>query len=126
MNGARFAAPAVISLILVELLGLVDVIAYLRRHSRPAVIRAVGIAAAAGLVASSISLHPLPAPAWHITSADDRSLIASGGYRSQRRRLPPRVRSGQLVASSEVGYLGFSDRRHLTAARHTSVLASKL
>ncbi len=114
MNGARFAAPAVIPLILVELLGLVDVIAHLRRHSRRAVVRAAGIATAAGLVASSsISLYPLPAPAWHITGADDRSLIASGGYpESQTWSALPGylqcVRSGQLVASSEVGYLGFS------------------
>jgi len=113
MNGARFAAPAVIPLILVELLGLVDVVAYLRRHSRPAVMRVVGVAAAVGLVASSISLHPLPAPAWHISGADDRSLIASGGYAESQTwsALPGLlhcVRSGQLVASSEVGYLGFS------------------
>ena len=47
MNGALFAAPAVIPLILVELLGLVNVVASLRRDSRPAVIRVVGVAAAA-------------------------------------------------------------------------------
>ena len=112
MNGARFAARAVIPLILVELLGLVNIVASLRRHSRPAVMRAVGVAAAVGLVASSISLHPLPAPAWHVSGADDRSLIASGGAESHTWSALSGylhcVRSGQLVASSEVGYLGFS------------------
>jgi len=112
MNGSRFAAPAAIPMILIEVLGLVTSISYLGRHARPIFVRGVGAVATAGLIASSISSPIFPAPVWQLSGADDRSLLASGGYQYSHlwATLPSYLRclpAGQLVATSEVGYLGF-------------------
>jgi len=112
MHGSRFAAPAVIPLILIEVLGLVASISYVGNHARPSFARGVGVVAAAGLIAASISSPIFPAPVWQLSGVDDRSLLASGGYQYSHlwATLPSYLRclrAGQLVATSEVGYFGF-------------------
>ena len=113
MHGSRFAAAAVIPLILIEVLGLVHVVSYVRHHARPVYMRGVCAAAAAGLIASSISASLLPDPVWHLSGVDDRSLLAAGGYPYSHlwATLPGYLtclHAGQLVATSEVGNVGFS------------------
>jgi len=113
MTGGRFMAAAVIPMVLTEVLGLVSVVAYLHRHARPIYVRAVCVVTAAGLVACSISAPLFPDPVWHLTGTDDRSLLATGGYSYSHlwATLPTYLgclRSGQLVATSEVGNFGFS------------------
>jgi len=113
MHGDRFAAPAAIPMILVQLLGLVYVVSAVGRRARYVFTKAVGVIAAAGLIASSISLDPLPAPVWHLRGSDDQSLLAVGGYPTSHLwvTLPSYLQclhAGQLVATSEVGYLGFA------------------
>jgi hypothetical protein len=112
MHGSRFAAPAVIPLILIEVLGLVASISYLGNHARPSFARGVGVVAEAGLIAASISSPIFPAPVWQLSGVDDRSLLASGAYQYSHlwATLPSYLRclrAGQLVATSEVGYFGF-------------------
>ena len=113
IHGSRFAAPAVIPLILIEVLGLVASISYLGNHARPSFVRGLGVVAAAGLIAASISSPIFPAPVWQLSGVDDRSLLASGGYGQYSHlwaTLPSYLRclrAGQLVATSEVGYFGF-------------------
>ena len=118
MHGSRFAAAAVIPLILIELLGLVHVASYLDRHARHVYVRALSVTAAAGLIvagllASYASSALLPDPVWHLNGTDDRSLLAAGGDQFSHlwATLPSYLtclRAGQLVATSEVGNFGFS------------------
>jgi len=113
MHGSRFAAAAVIPLILIELLGLVHVVSYFRHHARHVYIRALSVTAAAGLIVSSLSAPLLPDPVWHLNGTDDRSLLAAGGYPFSHlwATLPNYLtclHTGQLVATSEVGNVGFS------------------
>ena len=114
MHGGRFAAPAVIPLIVVELLGLVYAASFVQHNARPVINQVACVAGGAVLIAASISLTVFPNPVWNLKGADDRSLIALGGYEQYSHiwaTLPNYltcVRAGQLVAASEVGYLGFA------------------
>ncbi len=120
MQGGRFAAPAIIPLLVIELLGVVSISSYMGRRAQPIVASGVRGVVAAGLLASSTglivsttSIHPFPAPVWQLSGIDDRAVIASGGYLESYAwaTLPSYLQclgAGQLVASSEVGYLGFS------------------
>jgi hypothetical protein len=112
MQGSRFAAPAVIPFILIEVLGLVVVTSSLRRHARPALTRGLCLVAAAGLLASSVSSSLLPDPVWQLSGVDDLSLVGAGHYAQSYlwATLPSYLKClhpGQLVATSEVGYAGF-------------------
>jgi hypothetical protein len=105
MIGGRFVAPAVIPLILVQLLGFWNLASFVRRHTRPQAARGAFAFGVGALVAASVfPLWLVHAPAWRIRGIDDRSLLSTGT------ELPDDVRclrAGQLVATSEVGYLGF-------------------
>ena len=115
MRGGRFLAPAMMPLIVVEVLGLVTVVSYLSRRFRPRVAHgAIALGAAALVTASLLPLASVHAPAWTIRGLDDTSLLTEGHYGRLSRvwvaladdlRCVPK---GQLVATSEVGFLGFS------------------
>ena len=117
MTGGRFLAPMAIPAIILAVLGLAAVSDRLHRRARPSspVTRvAVAIVAAALIGTSLFALIDVAAPAWTIKGVGDGPLIASGHYAN----FSPMwlavandlkcVPSGSLVASSEVGYLGFS------------------
>jgi hypothetical protein len=115
MIGGRFLAPAEIPVIIIEVLGLVVLADLLRSHLRRTVARVVVAAGTVVLVTASwISLAAVHAPAWKIQGLSDTSLLSTGQYDPLSRvwsALPADVsclRPGQLVAASEVGYLGFS------------------
>jgi arabinofuranosyltransferase len=139
MVGGRFVAPVVIPLIAIEVLGLAEGVNLLRTHARVATVRGVQVVASAGLVgASFLPFTGLVAPIWQMTGIDDQSVLADGHFplgSSLWSGLPSAlhcVRSGQLIATSEAGYLGFArqdirivDLRGLTdqniAHAHTSL-----
>ena len=113
MQGARFAAPAIIPAVILEVLGLVSVFSYLLRRVRPIFAGCICGALGVVLVATSISSPVFPAPVWHLSAVDDRDLIASGSYEDSHlwATLPTLLsclRPGQSVATSEVGYFGFA------------------
>jgi arabinofuranosyltransferase len=114
MTGGRFVAPAVLPMTVVEVLGVVGAVLFVRRHVRPPVARVMMACVTAALVASSVfPLVLVHAPAWQITGSDDEALLRSGHYGPFSQiwtALPRDVRclhAGQLVAATEVGYLGF-------------------
>jgi hypothetical protein len=114
MHGGRFAAPAVIPLIVVEVLGLVYAASFVRDNARPVFTGVVCVVGGAVLIAASLSVTVFPYPVWNLHGADDRSLIALGGYGKYSQIWATAashlecVPAGQLVAASEVGYLGFA------------------
>src|ERR1019366_4276346 len=115
MTGGRFVAPAVIPLMLIELVGAVALGSFLGGHVRPmAACRTPAFLTSVLLVASAFPLWLVHAPLWQIRGVDDQSLLRSGDYAPYTQiwtALPPDLRclpAGQLVATSEVGYLGFA------------------
>ena len=115
MRGGRFLAPAVIPFIVIEALGLVGMASYLRpRVMHWMAIGAIALASMVFVTASFLPLASVHAPVWRIDGLDDGSLVASGQYDGLS-QVWPAIRdelsclpAGQLVATSEVGYLGFS------------------
>ncbi len=112
MQGARFATPAIIPLIILEILGLAIFLPYASRHVRPLFAAGFCGALVIVLVACSLSFPVFPSPVWHLKGVSDRSLIASGGYQDSHlwASLPSLLsclRSGDVAATSEVGYFGF-------------------
>ncbi len=115
MAGGRFLAAAAIPVIVIEIMGALEATAFLRHHLSargeryPVVIISLLL-----MSASILPLTYVNAPIWLITGVSDRSLIASGQYRSLSAMwslIPSALkclRPGQLVASTEVGYLGFA------------------
>jgi hypothetical protein len=116
MHGGRFAAPMELPLILIDVLGVVEVARVARSHLRPKV--APCLAVIAGLLILAASFMPLigeHAPVWKVVGVSDRSLLGSGQYEGFSQLwsgLPSELnclRPGQLVAATEVGFLGFSN-----------------
>jgi arabinofuranosyltransferase len=144
MVGGRFVAPAVIPLVAIEILGLAEPVNLVRTRAKAPTVRGVQVVASAGLVgASFLPFTGLVAPVWQMTGIDDRAVLADGHFQLDGpfwSGLPSAVhclRSGQLIATSEAGYLGFArqdirivDMRGLTDqniahAHSSSPLASK-
>jgi hypothetical protein len=139
MHGGRFLAPVVILVVLVEVFGVVAVASHIGAGS--GVARSTRVAA--GCLLALVVLTPFQHdsdPVWRIRGADDRALLAAGGYGAYTDvwvRLPTLVSCvprGGTVASTEVGYLGWSrldlsvlDLRGLTdrAIAHGAPAASK-
>jgi hypothetical protein len=115
MRGGRFFAPVVIPVVVIELLGLIEGLRLVRKRARAPTVRVVTVIASAGLVgASFLPFTGLMAPVWQMTGIDDRSVIADGHFltiSSLWANLPSAlhcVKSGQTIATSEAGYLGFA------------------
>ncbi len=115
MIGGRFVAPAVIPLIIVEVLGVWSLVEFCRHHPRIGSSQGAALLGIAALVVASVlPLQSTNAPVWKIRGVDDQSLLASGQYGAFSQiwaTLPGNLEclhSGQLVAASEVGYLGFA------------------
>jgi hypothetical protein len=115
MGGGRFIAPAAIPLILIELLGVEMLVSQLRPLHHRRLGRNVAALAACALVASSmLPLLLVHSPVWQLRGVDDRSMLGSGEnarFAQIWLALPGLVRclhAGQLVATSEVSYLGFA------------------
>jgi hypothetical protein len=144
MVGGRFIAPAVIPLVAIEILGLAEGANLLRTRVKVPTVRGVQVVASAGLVgASFLPFTGLVAPVWQMTGIDDQSVLVDGHFPlgsllwSGLPSALPCLRSGQLIATTEAGYLGFArqdirilDMRGLTdqniAHSHaSSVLAFK-
>jgi hypothetical protein len=114
MPGGRFLAAAAIPFITIETLGLVSAAGFLARIIRPQIRRIPMLLGSCLLVATSVApLTYVNAPAWSIRGISDESLLVSG----QALTLSPLwikitkelacVPSGELIATSENGYLGF-------------------
>ena len=118
MPGGRFLAVAIIPLTIVEVLGLVFVASRLRTHFtwRHANRFLLALAAICIIVASFLPLTSVRAPVWSLGSVSDAALMAT----PPDFEFPPRIairenlpkelsclHAGQLVATSEIGYLGF-------------------
>ncbi len=117
MQGGRFEAPAVIPLVVVEVLGLAELVSLCGRHPNADLRRCAMVLGTAALVSASIlPLRSVNAPIWDIRGLSDQALIGSGQYTdlslSQIWATIPGelrcLRPGQLVATTEVGYLGFA------------------
>jgi arabinofuranosyltransferase len=117
MVGGRFVAPAVIPLVAIEILGLAEGVNLLRTRARAPAVRGVQVVASAGLVgASFLPFTGLVVPVWQITAGiDDQSVLIGGHFFADANQiwagLPSAlhcVRSGQLIATTEAGYLGFA------------------
>ncbi len=115
MIGGRFVAPALMPFMLIEVLGVAGLASFLRGHVRPGAARgALAFATTVLVVASAFPLWLVHAPVWRIRAVDDKSLLSSGDYAPYTQiwtALPQDVRClhrGQLVATTEVGYLGFA------------------
>ncbi len=119
MIGGRFLAPAAIPLVIIEVIGLVTLVSGLRRHCN--IQLALGVAAIGGgamLMVSALPLAVTNAPVWSMRGINDRSLLQTGHYPGASQAWAflvsdvRCVRGGQLVASTEVGYLGFRARTY--------------
>jgi hypothetical protein len=114
MLGGRFLAPGEIPLIVTEVLGLVVTVDFFtRRMSRHFAQCAAVVGAAVLVSASFLPIASVHAPTWKIKGIDDLSLLSSGQYpySPMWSTLPSDLsclHAGQLVATSEVGYLGFA------------------
>jgi hypothetical protein len=115
MTGGRFLAAAAIPLIIIEVMGALEATAFLRHHLSARSERySVAIISLLLMSASIIPLTYVNAPIWLISGVSNKSLIASGQYRylsAMWSSIPSTLsclRPGQLVTSTEVGYLGFA------------------
>jgi arabinofuranosyltransferase len=115
MVGGRFFAPAVISAIGIEILGVVEGASLLRSRQSPGGTRAVQVLGSAGLIAASfLPFTGQLAPVWQLPGLDDRSILADGHFPLSSPTwagLPTAlhcVKPGQLIATTEAGYLGFA------------------
>jgi len=115
MIGKRFLAAAAIPFIVIEVLRITLVASSIGRRLKQSVKRTPQMMVGMLLVFTSLAPFSVArAPAWSLSGLDDRSLIASGapsafsvlsaGVPSTLKCLKP----GQLVATSEIGYLGFA------------------
>jgi hypothetical protein len=114
MVGGRFVAPVVIPLAVVELLGVVNLVSLLQTHRGVVLRRAVAFGGAGVLiVASAFPIVNYHSPVWQLSGVDNRSLLSRDNYSvtqfwTQMPHYLDCLRPGQLVATSEVGYLGFA------------------
>ena len=115
MNGGRFLAPAVIPLIVIELFGITWWIPNLQAIVRWRTLRdLVALMALVIIVPSIVPLWYANAPVWSFRGIDDRSLLLTGHYASYSKlwtEIPNVfrcIKDGQLGATTEAGYLGFS------------------
>lgn len=114
MTGDRFLAPAEIPVIILEVLGLVEITSFLKRNvDAPLVQGATALGVGVVVWASLSPILSIHAPVWTIDGLDDGSLISSGHYIESPvwAALPSELDClgpGQLVASTEVGFLGFA------------------
>jgi hypothetical protein len=117
MPGGRFIAVMVIPLVVVDVIGLVAAVLYLRQFVTGSVARCfMPLGAAAVAAASFLPLVVVRAPVWSLGSISDSGLVATAPLPSFAPRIAIRenlpkelscLHSGQLVATSEIGYLGF-------------------
>ena len=117
MPGGRFLAITVIPLVIVDVLGLLATASYLRKVVTGPASRAVApLGALAIVVASFLPLISVRAPVWSLQSVTDAGLLSTAPSPSFiprieiRENLPQELsclHSGQLIATSEIGYLGF-------------------
>ncbi len=112
MVGGRFLAPVIVPLIVLELLGLIEGLSMLTNFHR---VRAVQVTGACALVACSfLPFTSLMVPIWQMSGVSDQAVMSNGNYSnlsSLWSLLPSAlacVKSGRSVATTEVGYLGFS------------------
>jgi hypothetical protein len=115
MIGGRFLAPAATAFIVMETVGAVEIAEFFQRRAADAGLSSVRLTIAALLVSTSvIPLAYLHAPLWRFRGIDDHSLIQTGQYGPYSTvwaDLPEWLQcvpSDSLVATSEVGYLGFA------------------
>jgi hypothetical protein len=116
MPGQRFEAPVIIGFLVVAVLGLEYLNGISARTARSWVVKTVVLLAAVVLLASSaIPLASLGSSTavWQLRGVDNRSLLLDGGtkYSTLWAELPGSLRcvpGGALVATTEIGYLGYS------------------
>ena len=118
MPGGRFLVVAVIPLSIIEVLGLVFVASYLRAHATRRLVAPflLALGAACIVLASFLPLESVRAPVWGLGSIGNAALMATppdpefAPRIAIRENLPVELsclHAGQLVATSEIGYLGF-------------------
>ncbi len=115
MYGGRFMAVIELPLVIVDVLGIVTVVGAIRkRMSWWALWTVASVGGAAILAASVLPFIPTHAPAWKIQGLSDRALLDSGGYEGFSQfwsGFPAELdclKPGQLIATTEVGFIGFS------------------
>jgi hypothetical protein len=118
MPGGRFLAVAVIPLSIVEAFGLVAAAIYLRRLLVGQITKLLLLIGGGCIVmASFLPLASVRAPVWSLNGVSDAALLSTAPDPQFAPRIAIRenlpielscLRPGQLVATSEIGYLGFA------------------
>jgi hypothetical protein len=115
MPGERFLAAAAVPFIIIEAIGMSFIGGWIARRVPVGARRTPFIVL--GVLLPLTSIIPFTganAPAWRIAGLSDQSLISTGlrtSFAEMAADLPATLRclkSGELVATSEIGYLGFS------------------
>jgi hypothetical protein len=115
MTGQRFLAVAAIPFIAIEVLGITMIASLVARHLNPSLKRIPSITVGALLVLTSLlPFIDSSTPIWSIGGFADSPLIDAGspaGFIALSAGMPATLRcvkQGELIATSEIGYLGFA------------------
>ncbi len=111
MIGGRFLAPAIIPLLIIQVLGCVEIAGFAKEHLRARARRTSFVIGA--VILAAVSLYPYRsthAPVTGLTGLDNPALLNFNGYGPIWRDLATTLQClppGSLVATTEIGYLGF-------------------